>query len=121
MINFLIKAIPYLYMVLIWILSSLPTDAIIDTKLSMDHFIKESLHLVEFGILYLLFAFSLRFQGKLNQKSNIIIAFISISYGLIDEVHQSFVPYRSATLIDFVKDTIGVIVAYYFVNKKLFR
>ena len=36
---------------------------------------------------------------------------ISSLYGLTDEIHQSFVPYRSATVIDLVKDCIGVLVA----------
>ncbi|WP_102344822.1 VanZ family protein [Bacillus sp. Marseille-P3661] len=119
MVKYLLILSPYLYMVLIWILSSLPSDAIIDTNYSFDNLFKESLHLIEFGILYLLWALSLKLSEKLTLRSNLVIAILSIAYGLIDEIHQAFVPYRSATVIDFVKDTIGVLVAFYFVRKKM--
>ncbi|WP_425594009.1 VanZ family protein [Metabacillus endolithicus] len=36
-------------------------------------------------------------------------------------MHQSFVPARSATVIDFVKDTIGVLVSYYIAKRKFFK
>ncbi len=45
---------------------------------------------------------------------------ISILYGLLDEYHQSFMPYRSATLIDFVKDVIGVLAASHFLHHARF-
>ena len=56
--------------------------------------------------------------GKfLPARQNAILAVIAILYGLSDEIHQAFVPYRSATVIDFVKDTLGVLAAFYFVNR----
>lgn len=109
---------PILYMILIWILSSLPTDAVIQTSFSFDHKFKESLHFIEFGILYLLFVGALLVNGKFSNRTNLVAAIIAILYGLLDEFHQSFMPYRSATLIDFIKDTTGVLVAYYIVRRK---
>ncbi|MGI8385742.1 VanZ family protein [Robertmurraya sp. P23] len=114
-------ALPIAYMALIWTLSSFPADEFVALPdLSLDRIIKESLHLVEFGILYLLFALTLYGNGQLTKKTSLIFAVIACLYGALDEIHQSFVPYRSATWIDLVKDVIGVTVAYYFVNRFYF-
>jgi len=45
---------------------------------------------------------------------------VAILYGLVDEIHQSFMPYRSATVIDFVKDTLGVLVLSHFMHHAYF-
>lgn len=116
----LISALPLLYMVLIWILSSNPADAIVNTPFSFDALLKESLHLIEFAILYWLIAFAFMAQNKWSEKASLLAAIISILYGLTDEIHQSFVPSRSATVIDFIKDTIGVTVSYYIARRKFF-
>ena len=117
--------LPFLYMIAIWVMSSLPHDAVIELPNSkVDIVLKESLHLVEFAILYVLFVIPLAMSGKLTLKSSIVVAVIAALYGVTDEIHQSFVPYRSATLIDVVKDWIGVIAVWahvrfhYFHRKK---
>lgn len=105
----LLWALPILYMAFIWVLSSLPTDTVIELPDSeLDGFIKESLHLVEFAILYFLFVVALGFNGKLTLRTSLIVALISCMYGAIDEIHQSFYPYRSASWFDLLKDCIGV-------------
>ncbi|NQD68647.1 hypothetical protein HP456_22325, partial [Bacillus haikouensis] len=56
MLKYVLTAAPFLYMMLIWILSSNPDDAVIRfPDNTVDRFIKESLHLIEFAILYGLF------------------------------------------------------------------
>ncbi|MDQ0233238.1 VanZ family protein [Metabacillus malikii] len=112
---------PLLYMGLIWFLSSHPADAVVNTPFSFDALLKESLHLIEFAILYWLIAFAFKAHGKWTERVSIIAAVISILYGLTDEIHQSFVPERSATVIDFVKDTIGVVVSYLIAKRIYFR
>lgn len=111
--------LPILYMILIWVLSSNPADAIVNTPFSFDSLLKESLHLIEFAILYWLIALACMVNGKWTERASMIAASIAILYGLTDEIHQSFVPARSATVIDFVKDTIGVGVSY-LIARKLF-
>ncbi|MEK3806918.1 VanZ family protein [Bacillus sp. FSL H8-0547] len=111
---------PILYMILIWILSSLPADAIIKTPFSFDRLMKESLHLIEFGILYWLIALAFAANGRWTAKASVLAAVISILYGATDEIHQYFVPYRSATVIDLVKDTIGVLVSFYIMKVTYF-
>jgi VanZ family protein len=109
-------------MALIWFLSSNPADAFVDTGMSWDNAFKESLHLIEFGILYVMLALFFLIDGKLTTKTNILCAAIAIAiaYGLTDEIHQSFVPARSATVIDFVKDTTGVLFAFFFIHHAYF-
>ncbi|MFS0783824.1 VanZ family protein [Bacillus sp. 1P06AnD] len=123
-LHYLLWALPIIYMIVIWILSSIPSDALVELPDSKwDRFWKESMHLIEFAILYGLFAVALASSGKLTKKSSLIAAVIAMAYGVLDEYHQSFYPYRSATLIDVVKDWIGVIavwahVHYHYVKRE---
>jgi VanZ family protein len=117
----IITILPLLYMALIWTLSSHPADAIVNTPFSFDALMKESLHLIEFAILYWLISFAFMAQGKWSEKASLFAAIVAILYGLTDEIHQSFVPSRSATVIDFVKDTIGVTVSYLIAKRRFFR
>ena len=121
-LTYMLTAAPFLYMILIWIMSSNPDDAVIRfPDDGADRFIKESLHLVEFGILYGLFVVALLAHGKLRFTLNFAVALIAIFYGFVDEIHQSFVPYRSSTMIDAAKDLIGVTVLFWIVNRTYFR
>ena len=120
LVRLLLILAPFAYMIFVWILSSLPSDAIIDTNYSFDNAFKESLHLIEFGILYGFWVLFLLVLNKFNLKTNVIVAVISILYALTDEIHQSFIPYRSATVIDFIKDTIGVLVVFWIVRRFYF-
>lgn len=45
---------------------------------------------------------------------------ISLSYGLIDEIHQMYVPFRSFSIADLIKDTVGVLVASFIIQKSYF-
>lgn len=121
-VGWLVRILPFAYMVIIWNLSSMPDDAVIELpSSSFDRFVKESLHLVEFAILYILFVFAFLTTDRFTVKSNLFCLVIAGIYGIIDEIHQSFVPYRSATVIDGVKDITGVSVAYYFVYQAYFK
>lgn len=118
LLKWLLRLLPIAYMIFVFILSSLPSNAVVELPDStIDAFIKESLHLVEFAILYGLLVLAVFTSGRFPFKWNVACAVIAILYGLSDEIHQSFVPYRSATLIDFVKDMIGVLVVFYFVRR----
>ncbi|WP_174734280.1 VanZ family protein [Mesobacillus harenae] len=116
-----VRILPFAYMALIWLLSSLPHNAVVELPDSaVDRFIKESLHLVEFGILYILLFFAALTLDKFTPVMGFALMAIAGLYGVIDEIHQSFVPYRSATLIDVIKDVIGVLVASHFMHNAYF-
>ncbi|WP_108668884.1 VanZ family protein [Peribacillus acanthi] len=122
LIRYALTTLPFLYMIAIWIMSSLPDNAVVELPDSYwDRMIKESLHLVEFGLLYLFFVVALVVNGRLTPKWSLIAAILAGLYGITDEIHQSFVPYRSATLIDVVKDLIGVTAAYFHVRFHYFK
>ncbi|GLB59030.1 VanZ family protein [Cytobacillus sp. NCCP-133] len=122
MFKWVIRILPFLYMGLIWTLSGLPHNAVVELPDSaVDRFIKESLHLVEFGILYVLLVLAALTAGKLSPAANILLAVFACFYGIVDEIHQSFVPYRSATLIDAVKDMTGVLLCWYLISRALFH
>jgi VanZ family protein len=119
--KWIIRILPFLYMGLIWFLSSMPSDAVValpDSK--VDSFLKESMHLIEFAILYFLLVLAFLTGGHFTKKLNIILAVIAALYGVTDEIHQSFIPARSSSLIDVAKDWIGVAAVYYFVYQARF-
>lgn len=80
----------------------------------------ELLHLVEFGILFMLLVqtFKANPNGQFTKRKMVICLVLSLLYGVIDEIHQFFVPYRSFSVIDILKNFIGVFLAYYIVNKR---
>lgn len=80
----------------------------------------ELAHFVEFALLYLLIILALSVNGVFTRRTNTIALWIAILYGCVDEIHQAFVPHRSATLSDVWKDSVGVFIAYYFVKRKMF-
>ncbi|OLN24250.1 hypothetical protein BTO30_01715 [Domibacillus antri] len=115
-------AAPVVYMIAIWIMSGLPHDTIMDLPdQSVDRFIKEALHLFEFAILYGLIINAFLVNGKLTPLISLAAAIFASFYGLADEIHQAFVPYRSATVIDAIKDVTGVLIAFTFVKYMYFE
>ncbi|KPL58245.1 VanZ family protein [Rossellomorea vietnamensis] len=79
----------------------------------------ELFHFVEFGLLYLLIILFLLTFGYLTKKKELIAIFFSASYSLIDEIHQYYVPFRSFSIGDIIKDFIGIIIIGYWVRKEL--
>ncbi|WP_100401489.1 VanZ family protein [Bacillus sp. FJAT-42315] len=113
---------PFVYIVAIWILSSLPHDAILSLPQNqIDLLFKESLHLIEFAVLYGLIVNALLANGRFSSATNLAAALIACFYGFIDEIHQAFIPYRSASIIDAIKDVTGVFICYLLVNYKYFQ
>lgn len=120
--RYVVWLLPISYMVLIFIMSSLPHNAVVELPDSqIDRILKESMHLIEFAILYLLLVLAFVINGKLSIRTNLVIAIFSALYGVSDEIHQFFVPYRSATLIDVIKDWIGVLAAWGHIRYHYFK
>jgi len=75
--------------------------------------------------IFFLFSFflliTIKGENKINLKYFLIVLFISIAYGVSDEIHQYFVPGRSSALRDVVFNSIGSLFGigvYFFVDKK---
>lgn len=81
----------------------------------------ELAHLFEFGILYLLFILLFLSYGPLNRKKQVVAVILSLLYGLVDEIHQQYVPYRTASFSDLLKNSLGVLVIWWSVHKSYYE
>lgn len=89
------------YMALIFYISSIPGPIRYELPYGAD----KVLHLFEYALLGFILSLCLKGSGK---RSSILFAWLIASlYGLSDEIHQSFVPGREASLADFLSDCTG--------------
>jgi len=71
-------------------------------------------HLVGYAILAILFCRAFRSLGILNVHTMMFLnILLSAVYGFSDEIHQYFVPYRSADINDFLADVIGSLMGFF--------
>jgi VanZ family protein len=105
----------YTPLVLYWIIlltaTSLPANDIPALGL-YDKFY----HLAAYAVLSFFLNLTLIYQRKskfLFEKSAIAAIIISSIYGALDEIHQLFVPGRSAEILDWAADLIGAFLGVY--------
>ena len=99
-----------IYWIILFILTSLPTGLAIETRDVSD----KLLHFGAYGLLSVLLYLNMYFQNKFIKLKNNPATFtlvIASIYGLLDEIHQMFVPGRSAEFLDWVADFSGSLVA----------
>ncbi|MDE5413816.1 VanZ family protein [Alkalihalobacterium chitinilyticum] len=116
---------PLLYICLIWLQSSRLNPSQLEVIAPSINFnlllavgiILELGHLILFGMLYLFIIFALLTFGPLTRTKEFIALAISLSYSVIDEVHQYFVPFRSFGFDDILKNMFGVFVLWVIVRK----
>ena len=92
----------------VFYISSRPAPEIFRTKyiFSQDKF----LHIGVYFALAIFFARAFHWEGKPWDKKWVWLSVgLSALYGLTDEIHQSFVPERTAEFADWVADFIGAI------------
>lgn len=67
------------------------------------------LHAVEYAILGALCYRAFRGSGYHSWRQHAILAAILLAslYGMSDEVHQAFVPFRNSSWLDWLADTVG--------------
>lgn len=125
----ILMILPILYMLFIWLQSSKFNPSQLEYLYPTIHPVVflmiggtlELAHLIQFGILYLLIILAILSYCELTTKKEIIAFVIAGIYGLVDEIHQYFVPYRSFSTIDIIKDIIGVIFFWYIIHKNYFK
>ena len=111
--NFLICWLPLvIYCLAIFIQSSFPGPK----KLPSFTFADKILHFGAYGLLGILF---FRAYETLPLKANkTLLILLSIGsatlYGVSDEIHQYFVPFREADIMDVIANTLGSICGVYF-------
>ena len=79
-----------------------------------DFIFKKTAHIFVYLVLYLLLkrAVEITINKKSSRKQLLVPVFICLVYAVSDELHQSFVPGRYATLRDVGYDMFGVGVAF---------
>ena len=111
--TFLIYWFPLIiYCLLIYIQSSHPSpEHIPDIR-----FLDKLLHVGAYGLLGILFFRAYETLPISNNKNLLILLSIGSAtlYGISDEIHQYFVPFRYADILDGVANTIGSIFGVYF-------
>ena len=113
--NFLFYWLPiFIYCLLIYIQSSYPSPE----EVPQLPYIDKVLHFAAYALLSALF---LRAFKTLPIKDNIrLITILAITlsslYGISDEIHQYYVPYRDADIMDALADIIGSIFGVYIYN-----
>lgn len=75
-------------------------------------------HLLEYAILAFLLARAFKHSDKekLIRNFRILAVAAAILYGLSDEFHQSFVPYRTPDAIDWLIDCVGALLGQMFLK-----
>lgn len=66
-------------------------------------------HFVEFGVLGMLYFIAINKTSRITSKSLLFLISVLLTglYGLSDEVHQLFVPFREFSLYDILADLVG--------------
>jgi VanZ family protein len=97
------------YAGLIFYLSAQPHP---ETQLPfVTHVSDKVLHAVEYAVLGALCYRALRGSGHDSWRRHAIPAAILLAslYGVSDEVHQAFVPFRNSSWLDWLADTVGAV------------
>ncbi len=78
----------------------------------VTHFSDKVLHAVEYAVFGALCYRALCRSGYDAWRQQAIPAAILLAslYGVSDEVHQAFVPFRDSNLLDWVADTVGAVI-----------
>jgi len=102
----------FFWMGLIFFFSARPTPIVseIDWR---DFIFKKTIHLIEYGILFVLFYRALKNTSGANLKEIVIYSFIlTFFYAVTDEFHQTFVHGRTGTVRDILIDFFGAGIAW---------
>lgn len=99
------KFIPtFIYILFIWILSSGPVE--INSFGNFD----KVLHLIEYAILGVLLSYGVDLNAKEFPEKIYFILFVGLLFGLLDEIHQYYVPSRTFDIFDIFADVAGIII-----------
>lgn len=80
-------------------------------QISFNDLLFHSMAYFFFGITLLIAAYAWHMDFNYPMRTYVILSAIGILYGLSDEIHQYFVPYRSCTMSDLFADSVGVILS----------
>ena len=99
----------FLWAVVIFALSSIQQITVAEFFL-WDFAAKKVAHLTEYAVLYALFL-------RATEKNWVLSFALTMFYAASDEIHQSFVPGRTAAVYDLVFDFSGATISAYIIWK----
>lgn len=100
---YLFRALTVAWMALIFFLSSRSDVPAPDLLWQQD----KVFHLFLFGVLGLLLAFSFTPPAVATWRRVLLVTALVTAYGIMDEMHQFFVPGRDASIWDVLADVFG--------------
>ena len=109
------------YMVLISIVSHLPQDDIPESITSGPDNIDLLFHFAEYSILGFLLFRSITSDELLTFHPFYGSLLIGISFAILDEFHQSFVPGRHMSSIDMISDSLGILFGTFICSRIAFN
>lgn len=113
---------PFLVWALLIFAFSSRTTGIVTEIHWQDFVFKKTIHVIEYFVFCLLLFRALKASGVKELKNALFISFYSaLVYGITDEIHQSFIPGRTANVRDIVIDGTGAMFSVYFVSKLKFK
>ena len=96
-----------LYAILIFILSASPSISpppgfVLEDKIY---------HFIEYGVFSLLLFLVFFTSGREYLRKHVFLlsTLVGMAYAVSDEIHQKFVPGRSSEFLDFVADSLGIV------------
>jgi VanZ family protein len=94
------------YMALIWGISSMSAPSF---PIELFPLRDKGVHATEYGVLAFFLAHACRRTWPAHAWSRVGLAavYLTVLWGFLDEVHQAFVPGRSADVLDLAADSIG--------------
>jgi VanZ family protein len=101
-------AAPVLWAVMIWRLSASPGGS--QPSSFLRSFLLNGAHAGLFGALTALLLF-VRPSRILDPRWGLLCAALAVAYGVLDEVHQGYVPGRHPSVLDVVTDACGALAA----------
>ena len=120
-VKWFLRILPLMYMDFIWYQSEhFQPESVMHlsryTLVSLG-ILFEAAHLFEFGLLYAALVVAMLTFGSFTRRKEMIALIIALGYAGLDELHQYYVPFRSASVSDLVKDVIGIAVIWWFIRR----
>ncbi len=107
------------YAILIFVLSSFPygpPEPDILEKVSATF-----KHILEYSVLGFLLLASFRSSKKTKKYAFCLAILFTTFYGVTDEFHQLFVPFRTASIMDILADAFGGFFGAFFLRPEIFK
>ena len=102
-------------MILIFIASGTPGDEV-PTFEGIDFIIKKGGHMIGYAMLAIACYLAAYGANRNRVRSSVLSLCLAVTYAASDEYHQSFIPGRSATVMDVGIDSAGAIAGVILMN-----